>query len=533
MIEINKESIVRKILLFVFLTVFYHSAVLAIPQDVVVSTPEAQSLTIELTPMLEGMTADSVSVPVSTAGGGAVAQVSAPGGIIATARVTYTPNVGFVGIDSFDYVVFNGATEVGRATISVTVGDVISEGQSPETEISDTLIDVCLQNRTGELIDLCDAFSTATQSGVPAELQDLLDALAPKDAAAQMTLANSTAAQQTANIVRRLNALRQGIKGFSLGGLAFRDGSRSISGSQLFSTLPKGSTGGAASGDSQSNSLGVFLSGQVGGGSQEASISEDAFEFSSQNLTAGLDYRLGSTGVVGLSGGLSSSEMELANNSGGLDVTAYTASVYASWYPVQGLYFDFVYGHNTQNFDIERRIVFGSTNASAFAETTSTLKALSIGGGYETSLGAGHLLTLSGRYDSISSSVDAYDEQGSSVFNLSMNRREVERKTSNIGAQYTVPISLQGSVLIPMIDVTWVHQFLDEADSISGTFQADPNQTQFRFYSDTPDQDYFKLAFGFSLVLPGGSTGFMQFDTTAGKENYSDYGVSAGYRMEF
>jgi len=510
-------------------------SVYALPQDVVVSTPEGQALTIELTPMLEGMVADRVDpAPAVTVGGSASVQLTTAAGLIVTARVSYTPNAGFVGIDSFDYVVFNGAAEVGRATISVTVGDVISEGQSPETEISDTLIDICLQNRTGQLIDLCDAFSTATQSGAPAELKDLLDALAPKDAAAQMTMANSIAAQQASNIVKRLNALRQGVRGFSLGGLAFYEGGRSISGSQLLGSQETGiAQGGAASGDAAGSSLGVFLSGYIQGGNQEVSPNEDAFEFSSQSLTGGFDYRFGSSGVLGLSGGVSSSEMNLADNAGGLDLLAYTASIYGSWYPAAGMYVDLVYGHNAQNFDIERRIVFPGTDTSAYAETDSVLKSLSIGAGYELNLGGGHALNLSGRYDSVSAVVDAYDELGSSAFNLSMDRRELQRRTSTIGAQYTVPISLQGAVLIPAVDVSWVHQFFDEADSISGTFQADPNQTKFQFFSSLPDQDYFKLALGFSMIVPGGSTGFLQVDSTLGREYYSDYGVSAGYRMEF
>lgn len=521
---------VWKFPVFIFLLLFYHSSIFALPQDVVVSTQEGQSLTIDLTPMLVGMTADNVSVPATTAGGVASSQVNSVGGVIVTASVNYTPNTGFSGIDSFDYVVFNGVTEVGRATISVTVGNVISEGQSPETEISETLIDICLQTHTGELIDLCDAFSTATQSGVPAELQDLLDALAPKDEAAQMTLANSIAAQQASNIIKRLNALRQGVTGFSLGGLAFLDSNHSISGSELL----KGTNGGAASADTGlSNNIGVFLSGHISGGAQEATVNEDAFEFGSQALTGGVDYRIGNSGVIGLSAGLSSTEMDLANNGGGLDVKAYNVSLYSSWYPSPGLYVDLVYGNNTQNFDKERRIVFGSTNTIAYGETKSTLNALSIGGGYETSLGGGHLLTFTGRYDSISATVDAYKEQGSSAYILSINDRELNRQTSNIGAQYTVPISIQGAVFIPLLDFSWVHQFQDEADSISGSFQADPNQTQFQFYSEVPDQDYFKLAFGFSLVVPGGSTGFVQLDTTVARGNYSDYGLSAGYRMEF
>jgi outer membrane autotransporter protein len=87
-------------------------------------------------------------------------------------------------------------------------------------------------------------------------------------------------------------------------------------------------------------------------------------------------------------------------------------------------------------------------------------------------------------------------------------------------------------VLVPQFNLSWEHEFDDGAHQIKGSFVADRFQTRFAFDTDEPDRDYFGLGLGVSAIWPGGSTAFAQYQSTLGRDNFSDYNVALGLRVE-
>lgn len=519
-LKINKLAI----LFFVCLSPI-SKFVFADAAGVTISISQDSQITIDLrssiTNLPNGVTATGITVTQPSNG---QAQV-----ITGELRVTYIPNAGFVGTDIFQYTVqLSDNTTEDPANITIVVGSVPYQGDSPGAVLNDYFNQQCIaQEPTGVLIDICQRFSEATD-GTVQDLREFLDALSPKEIAAQSDLGNDMARQQVESVIKRLMALRKGMTQAALGNLAFNVGDKSFTWDQL-----RGDTGGAASADKTGSGLGWYLNGNINFGGTEETEKEDAYSFRSGNVTTGLDYRISRSAVLGGALGFGGTAMEIDNDGGSMDVSGATGTLYASFYSSQRFNIDIIQSYNYQEFTTSRRIIFGTTDATAESSTDSSLYMGSLGLGYEL-VNAGHFTwALSARGDYLKSTISAYKETGSSDYNLSIEERSVEQINSDLNNSFLYAGSYSWGVIVHQVDVSWIYQFKGDAETIRGSFIDDPDGTIFEFTTDPPDQNYFKLAYGLQSIWAGGNTLYFQLQTTLAKENYFDVGLAAGFRTEF
>jgi uncharacterized protein with beta-barrel porin domain len=496
--------------------------------DVLVSTDQDLALTIELsgriTNLPDGVTATGVTISQPANG---QAQV-----VAGELRVVYTPNSGYIGPDTFEYFAqLSDNTTQGPATVKIVVGGVDApySGESPGAVINDTFSQQCLEQvPEGSLVDFCEPFLIAT-AGTEADLREFLDALSPKEIAAQSDLGNDMARQQVESVIKRLVALRKGMTQSALGNLALNIGGKTFTWDQL-----RGATGGAASADqSKTGNLGWYINGNINYGGTEETEKEDAYTFASGNLTTGLDYRFSQMAVLGGALGFGGTGMEIDNDGGNMDVSGVTGTLYASFFPTQRLNIDIVQSFNYQEFSTSRRIIYGDTDDTAKSSTNSALYMGSLGFGYQAFIAGGFTWSLGLRGDYLKSTIDGYEETGNSIYNLSIEERSVEQVNSDLNNNFTFANSYNWGVMVHQFDVSWIYQFKGDAEIIRGSFIEDPESTVFEFTTDPPDSNYFKLAYGLQSIWAGGNTLYFQLQTTLAKENYFDVGLAAGFRTEF
>jgi len=166
-------------------------------------------------------------------------------------------------------------------------------------------------------------------------------------------------------------------------------------------------------------------------------------------------------------------------------------------------------------------------------ETDNGIFSFSVGMGYELLNTGGFALNLVGSGDYIKSTFDGYAEKGAGGFNLLVSPREEDAIISTLNFQMTYAISLRSGVIIPQLDLAWKHDFSDEPKQIEGVFFNDPTNTLITFGGDAIETDYFKVNLGLSYLFPGGNTGFFSYDTTLGRDNFTDYNLTLGMRLEF
>ena len=284
------------------------------------------------------------------------------------------------------------------------------------------------------------------------------------------------------------------------------------------------------------NNLGVFLSGTVSGGDRSASSNEDGFKHASYGLTSGADYRFGNHTVGGVALGVAKSAVDFDQNSGSLDVRGLSLTGYGTYYLSDKTYLEAVLAYNAHQFKSTRNIsyVTGTTSvqANAVGKPNSKLVAASLGGGYEALTRGAFTLNLAARLDALNSTLDGYSETGADGLNLAIQKQATQTSVSSLGMQMSYALSFGWGVVLPQFSLAWNHNFNDNAVLIKGNFVADQTQTTFAFNSDNPDRDYTTVGLGASVVVPGGSTGFVHYETTRGKSYWSDYNIALGLRWE-
>lgn len=502
--------------------------------DAVISTGANETRVIDLTNNISGISNPMITVATAPQNGVAAA-VNCP----RTGEplcIEYTPNQDFSGIDTFSFSVINDSQQTETAQISVNVGNVIAvnSGKTADNSVRDTLESICGVDQASEVDVLCQGFNSigATTGSLPPDLRELLDALAPQDIAAQTTTGSVMANQQLENIGKHLSALRRGQSSVALGGFNFRYKKTNLNGDFFVKYLTDENQNNIAQ-----NTFGInwgwFLNGNLISGDQNESAYENGFEFKTDGISTGVDYRLGRYGIVGAAFGYANTNLDLDLHQGGLDANGMSAVLYSSWYTSNKSYLDIIVSANRNTFDSSRRIVFGTTDTFAYSNNLSYSLASSIAMGYETLNFGGLVATTDIKAEFIKAWIDGYAETGDSAFNVTVNSRQEKQLSASIGSTITYAISTSVGVFIPQFDMFVVHQFENKSSVINGYFSADPNKTEFNFDSNVPDSNFIRYNAGVSAVLAGGHSVFVQYGSNYYRNDYNNWHVSLGYRTEF
>ena len=406
-----------------------------------------------------------------------------------------------------------------------------------------TLFDKC-----GEMVQTANAL-TPNNSGptdknlgiTQEELRSALQNVATEEAATVGTMATQSQGGQASNIGNRIAALIRGAGSIKISRLG-----SSFNGKLADYQAEGPLTGGAAGEGNDDSRRGYFVNGGIGTGDKEQTHSEDAFDFDSAQLTAGMDFLLSDNAVLGVALGYSSFDSDFkqsANVTGGaVDATGYSLSAFGLYYQNQA-YFNWIASVGNNNYNIRREIVINSQSnqaendgaiATAKAETDSTQFSVSIGGGYEYSANNIDIAPY-GRLEYGRTDVDAYSESGAGALDLSIDEQEIETLTSAVGIQISKALSREYGVLMPQTRLEWIHEFEDSSRDIVSRYINDPRNNeashQLIVTTDDPNEDYFSLSLGLSSVITDGKQFFVEYSGLLGLEDMTDHQVKLGFRM--
>lgn len=520
------------------------NAVVAALPVTIVSTKPGEALTIELNQTIRDgcsnitgcVTANITSVvldaPLPEPPSGSVMASSAT-------AYTYTPAVGVNDTTvefSYQATIFDGDPVEGHSDTGQIVVIISASGQlplallTPQAALNDLLQTVCGANTPPGLATVCNSYNGSTAG----ERATLLNELAPKEIGGQNQTAVNLAAQKIDDIRKRLAALRLGMQGFDSSKLTLRSSEGNPVSLADLLAYADNERGGGASADSRWNGLGVFVSGNVGAGDHAQNIQEDAYQFKTRGLTVGSDYRVSEKAVAGVALGLSTMDMSVADNGGDLELKGYSAIGYSSYYLNPKLFIEAIAAIYANQLTANRSITdpLAGTTSQANGDTDNNMVSVSAGGGYEIYSQRGLTFNMSGSMDVVASAFDGYAESGAPSANLVIEKRQTTQSTMTINAQLVQAISSASGVLLPQVDVGWRHEFEADASAVEGSFRGDPLGRRFKFSTEKPDTDYFKLNAGFSYIVPGGNTGFVYYEKILGRSGFTEYKLSLGIRVE-
>lgn len=277
---------------------------------------------------------------------------------------------------------------------------------------------------------------------------------------------------------------------------------------------------------------GVFVSGDFERGDRELA-STDSFDFTTNTVMAGVDYRANNSFIVGAAVSGSQGKAEQDNRPDETELSQSALSVFGSFY-TDNFYLDSMLTYGNNQYDMVRSVLEGAAVKSlANAGTDGSETSFGLGAGYQFDFKTS-LLKLFTRIDYINVDVDSYSEFSGdeSMLVAKINDFAIKSFTSNLGASYTWIINTGFGVLSPEIGVDYEHQFKGDGFNVDGQFIGG-EAGEFSISTYDKDANYFNGNLALNAVFAQGVSAYLSYTGQFGRDKWSSDHYALGARLEF
>jgi len=406
-----------------------------------------------------------------------------------------------------------------------------NQGTSETERLGATCSNIVIQNMQGNLD--------------PELLGGVLQSLNGEELQAAQQQVGEISDVQIGNITARLSAIRAGLAGpgLSVAGLNVLNGGRvlALDDSKDLQIVP------AQFGDDGFLSrLGIFATGNITFGDKDSTGELEGFDFDTEGVTIGADYRLTDSLVLGAAVGYSRFNAEFdesidSPNGQELDSDAVQFSLFGSFYPTDQLFVDAIASVGWHFYDSERQILApppvlgdpGLVRSSAKGDFDAIHYGVAANVGYTIQL-LGANVTPIARLEYLRAEIDGFTEDSPAAIELEFDDSDAESLPLNVGIEADYPISTQFGIIAPNVRAEYVHDFLDNDDGVLVRYAADTTQlSEFEVSTENKDQDYGILGAGLATTFPAGWAAFVDYHTFVGLTNFTIHAVNVGFRKEF
>jgi len=275
--------------------------------------------------------------------------------------------------------------------------------------------------------------------------------------------------------------------------------------------------------------FGVWIDGFGKKGSQTGGDGSAGFGYQVAGGAMGLDFLVGDKAVIGVSGGQSSTNIDLDESRGTGHISSTFASLYGSYF-TDTYFLDASCAYSHQNFSNNRSVSIGLQNFTARSEHAGHVYAASLGGGYTVDLGAVLLQPVAGlRY--INLSEERFNEKGAGSVNLIVGERVTESLTSEVGLRVAKVFQTGWGGLVPDVRVAWKYDFAIDDRLVSAAYEGAPDST-FAVPGQDSDRHGATVGAGMTLLLPKGFSTNLKYDGEF-RSSYRSHGLFGELRYAF
>lgn len=370
---------------------------------------------------------------------------------------------------------------------------------------------------------------------------------AGEELAAQGSSATQFSNNQIGALANRMSALRFGARGF-------RAAARGARTKSVLTAGMRQALGGGASADAENiaSRWGGFIDGSFGYGDRDDTTYgqgfEDAFDFDGQEVTAGVDYRFTDAFVLGVLGASTDKAIDFDSSLSIVDARlnsdGFGLIVYALW-EKEDLHLNGSIGGQWLSHDLVRRITYPSFNPlvapvdeTARSDTDSTAITATFGLGYDVRWNAFTIEPfLRAEYQDIE--IDGFTESGAHGFDFQYGDQVIKSFETGVGLKLQYVFTPSFGVVVPYLRGEYRYEFEDDSRNISAVYagvvslSSTTASDDFDLPTDEPDDDYYSVAAGFSVVLKHGLQGFVQYAEVLDLDLFTDHVITGGVRVEF
>ncbi|MCK9606803.1 MAG: autotransporter outer membrane beta-barrel domain-containing protein [Methylomonas sp.] len=268
---------------------------------------------------------------------------------------------------------------------------------------------------------------------------------------------------------------------------------------------------------------------------------EDGYNASIPAVTLGGGYAILNNLEVGLAFNYANAKGNY-NSGGGFDSNSYTPLLYINYLPFDNAFANLALSYTRRNQTTDRFAVAGTTGGTPttiggittgnFNANQYTLNFLS---GYDFAIDN---ITIGPRVgvDVRQWEINSYHESSNTGLELRYNDQHQTSLQTTLGLFASSAHSFSFGVIVPQVNVAWVHEHANDSRIINAHFiQAADSTTGpgFFFQTENPARDWALIDVGASLLMQKGLQAFANFTTIQGNSNFESYGGNVGVRMEW
>lgn len=378
---------------------------------------------------------------------------------------------------------------------------------------------------------LCDDLLQQAELGDFETLTQVLNWMRPRNVVHQAKNSTKLVASQLSNIGQRLSQLRAGVTGFSVADLNLSNGSESLP----FSMLAYLADEEQSEAQSFVSPWGFFINGSLTSGDYSyADEVNDGFDFDSDSLSAGIDYRFSNRFVLGAALGYN----ELDSNTGAgvtMQSEGFSASLYGLFTPTDAFYIDSrisfaqpdIRQVRVENFQLIDSVV----DIQAIGQSESEQMTAAISAGYNFYKNAWNITPYFG-IEYVNSQLDQFAETGAGAFNVTYAEQDFESLKYNLGVNISRAISTANGVLSPQF--SFQHNHEDQDNSIMEMrLVAMPVDELFNVETNFTESNYSQASIGLTWITANGKMFYLRYNEVFGLDNFDQSTISFGARFEF
>jgi outer membrane autotransporter protein len=272
-----------------------------------------------------------------------------------------------------------------------------------------------------------------------------------------------------------------------------------------------------------------FIDGTVILADLSHNVDDSHASYTTGGVNAGVDYRFSKNFAAGAMFGYGHTYATLDENGSHARVDSYSPGLYAT-YADKGFFLNGIASYDYNNYSEARAIPFAGLESSG--KTHGSQFNGDIDGGYEFHHGDWTFgPTLALQY--VHLEINDFTESGAAPVNLSIANQQDDSLRSRLGGELRYEMKGCGNmVFTPHLSASWQHEYLDNARGITSQFN-DAGLGSFSVEGTNTDRDSAFIDVGANAQFNKALSGFLDYETQVGQDNFYAQAVQAGLKVSF
>lgn len=273
-----------------------------------------------------------------------------------------------------------------------------------------------------------------------------------------------------------------------------------------------------------------WVNGTISYGRERTGSADDRYRFTTNGISAGVDYRVNSWITVGTGLGISSDRSRVGNKGTRSNADSTVAVAYASMRPMQGVFVDALLGYGVLSFDSQRYITATGGMATGSRDGKQLFGSIATGlEFYRTDW----MWSPYARLEFSQAKLDAYTENGPAAHALKYFDQTARSHKAVLGARAEGKVAVRWGHIMPQVRVEYARSFDEQNEAGLAYADLAAQGPAYTLSGRAMDTGRWTVGLGGRLLLRNGTEVGVEYTTNIDQSNAYVGSLRLGLRVPF